>query len=338
MRITTKNSLSVSIDFVTVLLSKVSLEENVIEDLLRQCRIPKHLLDKPDTRVSVVQCAELMKGLGLLTKDELFGHGLSPLPYGCTGLLVHWLITASNLEHAAHRITRFYSMLGQGESVISYKENGILFFELNPAQSSRHTDYFIAELSFYYIHRLLSWLAMEIIKIDHVSCQWKSPRYAQDYRLMFYGAPMHFEQQKTRIGFTLSVLSAPVNQSVANIGKFLDNPHFEIMVLDFKHDNLAARVAAEIRQSLHLNTALPEIAETMGMKPYTLQRRLAKEGITFLELKNQVKRDTAIDMLVNSDMTIEDISERLGFSETSPFTRTFKEWTGIAPSQYRRHH
>ena len=83
---------------------------------------------------------------------------------------------------------------------------------------------------------------------------------------------------------------------------------------------------------------LPEVAEDLGIKPYTLQRSLAKEGVTYLAIKNQVKRDAAIEMLVSTDLSIEEISSQLGFSETSPFTRTFKDWTGIPPSAYRKYH
>ncbi len=56
----------------------------------------------------------------------------------------------------------------------------------------------------------------------------------------------------------------------------------------------------------------------------------------YLAIKNQVKRDAAIEMLVHSDFTIEEISVRLGFSETSPFSRTFKDWAGVPPSAYRK--
>ena len=52
--------------------------------------------------------------------------------------------------------------------------------------------------------------------------------------------------------------------------------------------------------------------------------------------ENQVKRDTAIELLTTSECSIEDISLRLGFAETSPFTRTFKQWTGVPPSAYRK--
>lgn len=338
MRFTGKNTISISIDFVRVLLAKVTLEQEIIDDLLRTCRIPKPLLNQSNARVSLVQFVQLMNGLTEATEDELIGHGTSPLPLGSMSLLTHWLVAARDLHEAVKRINRFYQVLGQGQVIHSYTENGLIFFEIELTAYAEHSDVFIAELCFSNIHRLLSWLVMEIIQVDHLEFQWSEPEYAQDYGLMFYGAPCLFEQSKTRIGFSQSILGKPVHQNLPNLEKFLENPNFEILVLDFKAENLASRVAAKIRQRLDSMPSLPELAEDLGIKSYTLQRSLAREGITYLAIKNQVKRDAAIEMLVSTDLSIEEISSQLGFSETSPFTRTFKEWTGIPPSAYRKYH
>ena len=338
MRYTSKNSISISIEFVRVLLSKVNLDEEIIDDLLCTNRIPRHLLNEPDARVSLIQYSQLMHELANLSQDELLGHGNSALPFGSMSLLIHWMIGAKNLKQAASRINRFFKVLGQGLGITSYSEDEVIFFEIDSPTRDKNSGVFIAELVFTNIHRLLSWLALEIIPIDHVDFQWAAPEYAQDYRLMFYGAPVFFEQRNTRIGIPQTAFEKPVRQNLANLEKFLENPSFEILVLDFKADNMASKVAAKIRETLDSIPALPELAKDLGIHPHTLQRNLAKEGTTYLAIKNQVKRDAAIDMLVNTDFSIEEISSRLGFSETSPFTRTFKEWTGIPPSAYRKYY
>lgn len=338
MRYTSKNSISISVEFARILLSKVTLEEPVIDDLLRNCRIPKHLLQEPNARISLVQYAELLKELARETQDELIGHGTSPLPYGSMSLLVHWMLAAKNLKQSGSRLTRFFKILGQGLAIRSYTEGDLVFFEMERPTYNQHADTFVAELCLSNIHRLLSWLTQEIIAIDHVDFQWPTPEYAQDYQLMFYGAPVYFNQDKNRIALPLSIFEKNIQQNQSNLDKFLENPSFEILVMDFKSDNLASKIAARIRQTLDATPAFPELAKDMGLQPYTLRRYLAKEGLSYLAIKNQVKRDAAIDMLVSTDLSIEEISSQLGFSETSPFTRTFKEWTGIPPSAYRKYH
>jgi len=66
-----------------------------------------------------------------------------------------------------------------------------------------------------------------------------------------------------------------------------------------------------------------------------VQRRLAGAGTRHLTIKNHHKRHSAIEILMNTALTIEEVSAKLIFSETSPFTRTFKPWAGVPPCVYR---
>ena len=44
----------------------------------------------------------------------------------------------------------------------------------------------------------------------------------------------------------------------------------------------------------------------------------------------------AIKYLIETDMTITQISTELYFSDSSYFSRAFKRWTGVLPKYYRR--
>lgn len=58
-------------------------------------------------------------------------------------------------------------------------------------------------------------------------------------------------------------------------------------------------------------------------------------GCTPLEFIKQVRIKQASHMLKNSKKSISDIAFQCGFSDASYFSRVFKEWTGISPSEYR---
>ena len=60
------------------------------------------------------------------------------------------------------------------------------------------------------------------------------------------------------------------------------------------------------------------------------------EGTTFKDIKNQVRRDTALHFLGKQGLSIEEIAHRAGFSESSAFIRAFKGWTGVTPYTYRK--
>ena len=64
----------------------------------------------------------------------------------------------------------------------------------------------------------------------------------------------------------------------------------------------------------------------------TLTRRLQKEGTSFTELLDDVRRQAALHYLDKSEHSVEDIAFLLGFSESSAFVRAFKRWQGMAPT------
>ena len=67
----------------------------------------------------------------------------------------------------------------------------------------------------------------------------------------------------------------------------------------------------------------------------TLRRKLREEGTSFRELVDQLRMDMAIKYLRDTDLTVEAISESLGFSDAANFRQAFRRWTNAAPQAYR---
>ncbi len=78
-----------------------------------------------------------------------------------------------------------------------------------------------------------------------------------------------------------------------------------------------------------------DIALHLGIHPKTLQRRLAAEHTTFAELVDQARRDTAHRLLLDTDLSLDQVSRQLGYAEQSVFTRSCKRWFGTTPTAVR---
>lgn len=81
--------------------------------------------------------------------------------------------------------------------------------------------------------------------------------------------------------------------------------------------------------------SLNELANMTNLSARTLKRKLQTEGTSFRELLANSRSGIASDMLRNSDSSISEIAERLGFSDLSTFSQTFKRWYGMSPRLYR---
>jgi AraC-like DNA-binding protein len=81
---------------------------------------------------------------------------------------------------------------------------------------------------------------------------------------------------------------------------------------------------------------LDRMARQVARSRRTIQRTLYQHGQSYRSLKDAVRRDAALDLLVNTPQTCEAIAAALGFSEPSAFSRAFRRWTGRSPAAYRR--
>lgn len=99
-----------------------------------------------------------------------------------------------------------------------------------------------------------------------------------------------------------------------------------------------AGTAAAVRSHLLSNPAgmpsLEKVAESLYLHPRTLRRRLLEEGTTWRTLISEIRATLAIELL-QVGMPVADVANRLGYSETSAFTRAFTRWFGEPPTEYR---
>lgn len=78
-----------------------------------------------------------------------------------------------------------------------------------------------------------------------------------------------------------------------------------------------------------------EVADTLGMHPRTLQRRLRDDGISFEDIKDEVRRDVALRYLGQRSMPLIRVATMLGYSEPSVLTRSCYRWFAKSPRKVR---
>jgi AraC-like DNA-binding protein len=102
---------------------------------------------------------------------------------------------------------------------------------------------------------------------------------------------------------------------------------------------LSAGVAGKIRRVLLTNLWRPPnfgyIASAVNMSERTLRRKLREENTSFRNLVDQLRMEMAIKYLRDTDLTVEAISNSLGFSDAANFRQAFRRWTKAAPHAFR---
>ncbi len=79
------------------------------------------------------------------------------------------------------------------------------------------------------------------------------------------------------------------------------------------------------------------VAEAAGTSVRTLQRRLRTAGVSYSGLVDEVRMVTALPLLEDRGVAVTDIAFDLGYSDPAHFTRAFRRWAGVSPTEYRAH-
>ncbi|MEW9050772.1 MAG: AraC family transcriptional regulator [Neobacillus sp.] len=96
------------------------------------------------------------------------------------------------------------------------------------------------------------------------------------------------------------------------------------------------KVVVKIQESYMDDISLESCADEVGTNPYSLSKAFKQMvGINFIDYLTQLRIDKAKELLINSDMKINDIAEGVGYRH-SYFNRIFKKQIGVPPSQYRK--
>jgi AraC-like DNA-binding protein len=167
-----------------------------------------------------------------------------------------------------------------------------------------------------------------------VSLRRIRPKDHQVYRRHF-GCVVHFAADED--SFTLSRKDVDDRLPTSNrqLAVTLDRILAERLAhLDKK--NVVARCQASLLDQLCSGDVSEYgMAEQLHMSRRTLQRKLAEADLTFQKLVDDTRRDLAMRHLEDPTHSITDVTFLLGFSQQSAFTRAFKRWTGMSPSEYR---
>lgn len=82
---------------------------------------------------------------------------------------------------------------------------------------------------------------------------------------------------------------------------------------------------------------LKEMADRLFISERELQRYLEKNyGKNFTSLKNDSRMSYALNLLINTDLSVSNISEIVGYSSNEHFSVAFKNYYGKSPLKYKK--
>jgi AraC-like DNA-binding protein len=78
------------------------------------------------------------------------------------------------------------------------------------------------------------------------------------------------------------------------------------------------------------------VAAKLSIGTRTLRRRLKALGTSYQKVLDDVKKQLAMEYLQTTTLSVQEISDLLGYSEVTNFRRAFVKWADVSPYQYRK--
>jgi len=159
------------------------------------------------------------------------------------------------------------------------------------------------------------------------------PRNLAPFR-QFFQAPLRFDTGETALVFARSWLDKPLVSADPLLHTMMQQRVSEQSML--AHDDIASQLRRMLPSLVTSHSdSLAAAAKRVGLATRTLNRRLAAEGTSYLQLREEARYTIARQLLTGTRMQTNQVADQLGYANSSAFTRAFRKWSGKAPAAWR---
>jgi AraC-like DNA-binding protein len=304
------------------------------EALVRELSLSREALAQPGARISIPVAERLIARGRELTGDSALGFYLGwQMRISAHGFLGFAAMTSATTRAALQVAVRFAPT--HTDAISLQLEEGPEYTSLIIAETADlgSAREFIISALMVGIWQIGNSLTGQQLEGNAEVAYGEPADYARIKHLL--PSPIRFDRPDNRLTFHSAVLDLPL---------LLADPAALQLAREQCERDLDALASARslvdrVRQQLvaedHQFRTIHEVARALYMSDRTLKRKLMSEGTSYFELLDTARKERALLLLRDADLTLEQVADRVGYSELSNFTRAFKRWTGTTPKRFR---
>jgi AraC-like DNA-binding protein len=163
---------------------------------------------------------------------------------------------------------------------------------------------------------------------------YKSPTNFDQYKEIFR-CPLRFSQEQTQIYYPMDWHDRSIETYDSQAGEVLGTLRTSLHEKLSSGGDIVHDVKMALRREPGKFPSVERIAEGMAMSSRTLRRKLGQHDVRYQDLLEAERRRIAEDLLLNTTMTIQQISNQCGFNDAQNFSQAFRRWQGMTPTEFR---
>jgi AraC-like DNA-binding protein len=293
------------------------------------------MLARPEVRITARQMEVVSEGAMRQLDDEALGWFGRKLPWGTLGMLCRASLPSPNLEVALRRWFRHHRLLTDDVVLELSSASGRATVAIHEHRDLGAMREFCLLSYLRYVHGYACWAVDSRISLLEAGFPFPAPPHADVYPLVFPG-PVSFGAGRAHVTFDARYLALPQRRDDRALREMLRRA-LPLTVLPYRRDRLLVqrvrRLLAEHPGDAH---DAEEVARHLHLSTRSLHRHLKDEGASLQSLKDEVRRERAVELLARTERPVKQIARAVGFADEKAFARAFKAWTGETPRDYRR--
>lgn len=304
--------------------------------LLAEAGLDAPKRDDPGERYPLEKTTKLWRLAVAATGDEALGLAMAA-NVGPTSLhaLGYALLASATLHEAIDRVIRYFRVVADvAELELQDAGDGYRFVmhigDRGPQPAPEAVEGFVYALLLFCRQRL------ERPALAPRELRLRRPPPAQPAPfLAAFGTQIAFGADENIMVFDREDLDQPLEGANPELARINDEV-IERYLARHDRDDVINRVRAKLSELLPLGEPSQEkVAAALHTTPRNLQRKLAQEGTSYSEILADTRRKLAESYLDARRHSVSEVAFMLGFADLSAFTRAFRRWHGMAPSEWR---
>jgi AraC-like DNA-binding protein len=303
--------------------------------IFQQVGIPANLPNDPLTRLPTATITKLYRTCVEVTNNPYFGLSVAGFMQLSHFHVVGYALAASGtLMDFCRRLERYLQLVSQVANASLSEVDGkvLLRFEHLVEVSGETEDAFFGFL----VQSMRQLYTPEFNPLRVEFCRSMPPEGDEPYAALFR-APMSFSQSAGLFVFDKADLLQSLPGACPEIAQASDSIVINYLTRLEKSDVITGVTLKIIEFLPDGDCTRDKVARALCMSPSTLQFKLSQRGTSFQQLLDETRKELACSYISQATRPITEITFLLGFSDTSNFTRAFKRWTGLSPSNFRQH-
>lgn len=293
------------------------------------------ILNKPEQHVNLSQELMFLRNLRKATGNPAIGLKVgSCYPLSLFGIYGYALMSAATVRDALKLAYEFV------ELSFAFYEHKMSFRGEHIVMSMSADDYndddvaMLNEREMIATLMILRGLMGEEFRLHSATLRNAPQASAAEYD-KYFNCPVTFNADENALVFSADLLQIPILQSDSDTASLCIERCERLKArLNEEYD-----IEDEVRELILLRPGyfppIEELAAKLNMSGRTLRRKLTAQGIGYQKIIDDLRFQLSREYLSTTNISVEQMSLLLGYSDPAHFSHAFRRWAGVAPSVFR---